>query len=264
MTKSPFTFLGVRVHAMTKHDLVSVAAEAVREGTKCVVANHNLHSLYLWRHEPNMRAFYSVADYIHIDGMSIVLLGRLLGLPLTAEHRTQYVDLLPLLADQAAKHQWRVFYLGSKPGVAEKAARILRTQYPELQIVTRDGYFDVHRSADQNRAVVAEIKDYAPHILMVGMGMPRQEIWLAENLNDLRANTIYCCGALMDFIAGEIPTPPRWLGPLGLEWLYRLLSEPARLWRRYLIEPWSILIGVLGRYFRYGQISIGVETSKHE
>jgi N-acetylglucosaminyldiphosphoundecaprenol N-acetyl-beta-D-mannosaminyltransferase len=76
---------------------------------------------------------------------------------------------------------------------------------------------------------------------MVGMGMPRQEVWVLENREDIDARALFCCGALMDYVAGEIPTPPRWIGRLGFEWLYRLLSEPSRLWRRYLLEPWSVM-----------------------
>jgi N-acetylglucosaminyldiphosphoundecaprenol N-acetyl-beta-D-mannosaminyltransferase len=72
------------------------------------------------------------------------------------------------------------------------------------------------------------------------MGMPRQEIWVLNNLEKLHAKVILTCGACMDYIAGEIPTPPRWMGRVGLEWLYRLLSEPGRLWKRYLVEPWFL------------------------
>jgi len=188
-----------------------------------------------------MREFYSLTDYNHIDGMSLVLLGRLLGLPLKREHRTGYMDLLPLLAEQAADHGWRIFYLGSRPGMAAKAARILKSRYPGLQIRTHHGHFNAEHSGPENQAVLAEIKAYAPDILMVGMGMPRQEVWVLENQKEITARAVFCCGALMDYVAGEIPTAPRWIGRLGFEWLYRLLSEPARLWRRYLLEPWSVM-----------------------
>jgi N-acetylglucosaminyldiphosphoundecaprenol N-acetyl-beta-D-mannosaminyltransferase len=264
MTVPSFDLLGIRVHAMTRHDLVGTAARAVDDRATCIIANHNLHSLYLWRQEPKMREFYSLANYVNIDGMSLVLLGRLFGLPLKSKHRTNYIDLLPLLAEEAARSQWRVFYLGSGPGVAETAARTLRTRYPGLQIATRDGYFNTDQCGAENQSVLAEICSYAPDILMVGMGMPRQEIWIAENLKGIAAHAVLCCGGLMDLVAGEIPTAPRWLGPLGLEWLYRLFSEPARLWRRYLVEPWVILIRATNGYFRSGHLSIAVETSTHE
>jgi N-acetylglucosaminyldiphosphoundecaprenol N-acetyl-beta-D-mannosaminyltransferase len=95
----------------------------------------------------------------------------------------------------------------------------------------------------ENKATIDAINTYKPHILMVGMGMPRQEHWIAKNLESIQTNTILTSGACIDYVAGAIPTPPRWMGRMGLEWLYRLFSEPKRLWRRYLIEPW--FIGIL-------------------
>ena len=113
---------------------------------------------------------------------------------------------------------------------------------------------------DNRRRCLAEIRDYDPDILLVGMGMPRQETWILENQKDIAAHAIFTSGALMDYVAGETPAPPRWLGPLGLEWLYRLLSEPGRLWRRYLLEPWLILFYMASRYLRKGHPSISAET----
>jgi N-acetylglucosaminyldiphosphoundecaprenol N-acetyl-beta-D-mannosaminyltransferase len=262
-----FNILGIRLQAMSRRDLVNVVAQSIREGGKYIIANHNLHSLYLWFHEPEAREFYSAADYIHVDGMSMILIARLFGLPLEFEHRTGYVDLLPLLAAEATRRKWRIFYLGSKPGVAEKAAGKLRVLYPGLQICTHHGHFDAEQSGRENQDVLAEINNYDPDILMVGMGMPRQEIWVLQNREYLKARAIFCCGALMDYVAGEIPTPPRWLGPLGLEWLYRLLSEPTRLWRRYLVEPWSVLMLMRVRYLRNSYLipkCIHLDTNRND
>jgi N-acetylglucosaminyldiphosphoundecaprenol N-acetyl-beta-D-mannosaminyltransferase len=253
MTRLSFDLLGLRLSAMTKRDLLGAVADAIDHCARRVIANHNLHSLYLWCHEPKTREFYRSADYTEIDGMPLVLLGRLFGLPLRREHRTTNLDLLPMLLDEAARRRWRVFYLGSKPGVAERGARILRTRYPGLQISTHHGHFDTDRSGEDNKGVLTEIRQYAPDILMVGMGMPRQEIWILENREDIAAHAILCCGGLMDLVAGEIPTAPRWLGPLGLEWLYRLVSEPTRLWRRYLVEPWSVLLHLTRQYLKAGR-----------
>src|ERR1035437_8791854 len=195
-----FEMLGIRVHAMTARDLVSAVAYAIDNDATYIIANHNFHSLYLWPRAAQMREFYSKARYVHVDGMSLILLGRLLGLPLKAAHRTTYVDLLPMVADEAVKRQWRIFYLGSAPVVAEKAARTLRTLHPGLHIATQSGYFDTSWSGDENQAVLASIRDYTPDILMVGMGMPRQEMWLAENLQFIHAHAVFCCGAMMDYV----------------------------------------------------------------
>lgn len=94
--------------------------------------------------------------------------------------------------------------------------------------------------SQQNLETLAAINAYQPHVLMVGMGMPRQEYWILDNIEHIHTNAILTAGACMDYLAGAIPTPPRWMGKMGLEWLYRLLSEPKRLWRRYLVEPWFV------------------------
>jgi N-acetylglucosaminyldiphosphoundecaprenol N-acetyl-beta-D-mannosaminyltransferase len=248
-TETPcFDLLGIRIHALSERELVDCVSKAIAGPTRCIIGNHNLHSLYMWFHEPRMREFYALADYTHIDGMLLVILGRLLGLPVKREHRTTYVDFLPNLAAEAAHREWRIFYLGSKPGVAEKAAGILRERYRGLQIRSHHGHFDARTGSLENQAILEKIKAYSPDILMVGMGMPRQEVWILENRKEIVARAVFCSGAAMDYVAGEISTPPRWMGRLGFEWLYRLVSEPNRLWRRYLIEPWSVMVRLTQLY----------------
>jgi N-acetylglucosaminyldiphosphoundecaprenol N-acetyl-beta-D-mannosaminyltransferase len=106
--------------------------------------------------------------------MGVVLLARVLKLPITRDHRVTYVDWVPHLIRDASRFGWRVFYLGSKPGVAEKAARQFRSDYPQLEIATRDGYFDMECDSS---TVIDQIRSFRTNLLMVGMGMPRQELW---------------------------------------------------------------------------------------
>jgi N-acetylglucosaminyldiphosphoundecaprenol N-acetyl-beta-D-mannosaminyltransferase len=240
MKRLPHTFLGIHVDALSIPELNSLIAQSIEQGKKWIIAHHNLHSLYLYHHDSKMQALYAKADYVHIDGMALVLLGKLLGFPLKREQRVTYADWVWSVMAEAAQKRWRVFYLGSKPGVAERGAKILRKKFPGLQIATAHGYINTQKGSQENLATIAAINDYQPHILMVGMGMPRQEYWILDNLEHIHTNTILPCGACMDYVAGAIPTPPRWMGKFGLEWLYRLLSEPKRLWRRYLLEPWFI------------------------
>jgi N-acetylglucosaminyldiphosphoundecaprenol N-acetyl-beta-D-mannosaminyltransferase len=235
------SLLGLRVHTLSDSDVVTLVTSAIRQGAHYVLGHHNSHSAYLWDRDPQMREFHARADYVLIDGMSLILLGRVAGLPLKREHRATSLDFMPLLLPEVQREGWRIYYLGSRSGVAEKGAAVLREQYPGLQIRTHHGYFSPARSSEENRAVLNDIKDYEPHILLVGMGMPRQERWILENRAELTANVIAPCGAHMDYVAGEIPTAPRWLALIYLEWLYRLLAEPKRLAYRYLVEPWSMM-----------------------
>ncbi|PAX51023.1 WecB/TagA/CpsF family glycosyltransferase [Brunnivagina elsteri] len=235
-----YKFLGIQIDALSIPELNSVIAESVEQSRKWIIANHNLHSLYLYHHDARMRTFYTKAEYTHIDGMPLVMFGKLLGYPLQRQQRVTYVDWVNPLMAEATRQGWRIFYLGSKPGVADKGVRILRDRFPGLQIACAHGYIEARKDSPENQAVLSAIATYQPHILMVGMGMPRQEYWISDNLEDIHANAILTSGACIDYIAGTVPTPPRWMGRFGLEWLYRLVSEPKRLWKRYLLEPWFV------------------------
>jgi N-acetylglucosaminyldiphosphoundecaprenol N-acetyl-beta-D-mannosaminyltransferase len=237
--------LGVRVHALTRAELVARVAELVRAGRGGVVAHHNLHSAALARRDPRLRAFYRDADVAHVDGMSLVYAARLLGLPLRREHRTTYVDLIGPLLATAARERWRVFCVAGRPGVAERAATRLRAEHAGLEIETAHGWF----AAEAAEVVVEKIRAFRPQLLFVGMGMPRQELFLHEHRERLEGCVALPCGGCFDYLAGVVATPPRWLGRVGLEWLYRLAGEPARLGPRYLLEPWTLLPVLLRELF---------------
>lgn len=244
------TLLGATIDLLSTQELVNAAGAFMREGDHVVVANHNLHSLYLFHHDPVMREYFRRARLVHIDGMGLVVLARLLGhLEVGRQHRSTYIDLGLRLFARAEEQGWHVFYLGSRPGVAEKATRRLLKRYPRLRLKTAHGYFDSTPGSPENDVVVSAINKYSPDLLLVGMGMPRQERWVFENFDRLNARAVLCTGAMMDYYAGVVPTPPRWLGAIGLEWLARLLTEPQRLWRRYLLEPWYLLAMALRELF---------------
>lgn len=234
-----YSMLGVEVDALDMPALNGVVSSAIQRNKQIVISYHNLHSAYLCRRDASMREFYAACDVAFIDGMPLIFWGRALGHPLRRDHRITYVDWIRPLASQCARQAWRFFYLGSRPGVAEEGARRLRRELPGLHITTRHGYFDA--SGRENNEVLEAIAQADPHILMVGMGMPRQERWVLENRARLPANAIVTSGAAMDYVAGAVATPPRWSGPLGLEWAFRLLHEPRRLSGRYLLEPWTLL-----------------------
>ena len=246
MSRTSYSLLGVRVDPLSLAALTAAVTDAVNSGRRCVIANHNLHSICLHRRDERLRAFYRLAHLTFIDGMSIIFAGRLLGFPMRREHRVTYVDWLDPLMATAAASGWRVMYLGGARGVAHRGAAVLRSRHPRLSIETMHGFFDPARDGEENREVLREIRTVAPELLMVGMGMPRQEHWILENLPSLPSCVVLTAGAAITYAAGVVPTPPRWAGQIGMEWLFRLVAEPRRLWKRYLLEPWSAL-GLLVR-----------------
>lgn len=233
--------LGGAMDLVTPADVLARIAEAAAGGPRVLIANHNLHSLALIRRDPEMAAFYARADLIEIDSRPAIAWGRLLGLPTRPEHRCTYLDWREAFWTLADEGRWRVFYLGGAPGVAETAAKLLKARWPGVQIAVRDGFFDKTAGGAEDAEVLAAINAFAPHVLLVGMGMPLQETWILGRYDGLNAAAVLPVGAAFDYEAGVQRAAPRILGRLGLEWLYRLLSDPARLFHRYLLEPWSLL-----------------------
>jgi len=247
------SFLGLTLNPMSSPELTAVVEQGVLERRKWIITNHNLHSVYLFHRQPRLREFYKNAHWTFIDGMPLIALGKLYGYALEREQRVTLADWMHPLMEMAARKRWRVFNLGSPDGVAEKGAAALRRMYPGLQIEVSNGYFDARPGSSGNEEVVQRINAYKPDLLMVGMGMPRQEFWTLENYARLDAHVILASnGAAIDYVAGAVPTPPRWAGRLGLEWAFRLVSEPRRLFGRYLIEPWYILMLLAMDFVRRG------------
>jgi N-acetylglucosaminyldiphosphoundecaprenol N-acetyl-beta-D-mannosaminyltransferase len=257
--------LGVDVHLLTMGRLSELVAETVRAGERRIIANHNLHSVYLYHRQPAMRAMYAAASHTFIEGMGLVAAGRLLGLPVRRANRVAVLDWIHPLMERAARERWRVFILAGRPGVARRGADTLRRQHPGLEVETASGYFDTWEQSSDNEWMVERVNRFRPHLLLVGMGMPRQEAWIAENHGRLAANVILNVGGLMDCVAGEIPTAPRWLGQYGLEWAFRLVATPRRTAGRYLVEPWLLLPVLIreltGRARRLPSVPVSVSTS---
>jgi N-acetylglucosaminyldiphosphoundecaprenol N-acetyl-beta-D-mannosaminyltransferase len=225
----------VRVDALRLRDLLLLIRKADLTERRMVVLNHNLHSLYLHGEIPAFRDAYRCASSIYIDGMPLIWIGQWAGLPLESAHRITFLDSFEEMLREMSARKLRVFYLGSTPDVLYRGLSILRERYPNLQIAGHHGYFD--QAAEANVAVIEQINAYAPHVLFVGMGMPIQELWIARNLQMMRVPAILSSGATMDYVTGDAYRPPKWAGRLGLYGVFRMFSDPARLMRRYLIEP---------------------------
>lgn len=226
--------LGIRVNPVSITALTGLALEEHRPSAVRVIGHLNLHGLHLARKHPAMKILYQKCAVVHADGMPIVWMGRALGYPFRPTHRVTYVDWLPELLEAADERGCAVFFLGGKPEVGPRVAKTVAAEYPNIRFGYHHGFL---HSQDDHQRVLDEIRQFNPRLLFVGMGMPRQEAWILEHLELLPRCTVLPCGACFDYYAGLAGTPPRILGRMGLEWAYRLVMEPRRLWRRYLLEP---------------------------
>jgi N-acetylglucosaminyldiphosphoundecaprenol N-acetyl-beta-D-mannosaminyltransferase len=242
--------LGTRFHAITAKQLIGAIDGAIARRQRLVIGHHNLHSLALCQRDAALRRYYDLCDLVYADGMSAVALARALRFPFRRHHRLTSLDFVDQLLTTAADAGWRVFYLGSEDAVISEAMAEFRRRAPGINLAARGGYFDMSPSSADSEAVLSSINGMQPDLLIVGMGMPRQEHWIRLNAHRLTALVILPIGALADYLGGAIPTPPRWSGALGLEWAFRLLAEPRRLGHRYLVEPWVLLRPLLKEFRR--------------
>ena len=233
------SLLGAEVDKVTPAFVLDFVARACAAGRGAVIANHNLHSLFLHARRADVRAFYTQAALIEFDSTPMIAWARLMGLPVTRAHRSTYLDFRDDFWAMAEARNLGVYHLGGAPGVGEAARRAITARHPRARIDIHDGYFDVH--GEDNAVVLADIAAKRPDILLVGMGMPRQELWILDNLARLPPCVILTVGGAFDYEAGVQYLPPRWTGRFGVEWLARFLADPGRLFARYFIEPWSLL-----------------------
>jgi len=236
-----------RVDALTRMELLRVFEGAIGTKKQTVILHQNLHGLYVQLTNRALDAIYDEADFVCIDGMPMVWLAKAAGLPVDAIHRTTFLDCFEEILAVAAQKSWRVFYFGGRDEVLRLGLDRLRSLLPSLIIAGHHGYV----AGDQSQKVSDAISAFRPDILFVGLGMPRQEQWVARYRFHLEASVITTCGATMEYVTGHSYRPPLWVGRLGLYGAARLLSDPKRLWRRYLLEPFALFPFLAIEIIRY-------------
>jgi N-acetylglucosaminyldiphosphoundecaprenol N-acetyl-beta-D-mannosaminyltransferase len=230
-----------RLDAKSALDRIEAAAE---QGPPVRVVHVNVHGVNLAHADPAYRGVLNCAHVILNDGKGVMMGARILGTPFPEDLNGNFFT--PLLLERARDKKWPVFFFGARPGVAARAAAELERQIPGLQIVgIRDGY----TPPGHEEELLQAIRDSGAALLLVGLGNPRQELWLDGYLDKTGARIGVGVGAFFDFQAGAIPRAPEWMNRMGLEWLYRLMLEPGRLWHRYVVGNPRFLLRVLKERF---------------
>ncbi len=232
---------GVDIDAVRMPEAVSRLMDWIHgdepSGHHYVVTPNVDHAVMLQEHDGLMAA-YGDADLILADGMPVVLASRMLRKPLP--ERVTGADLVPALF-AAADDQRPVtaYLLGAMPGVAETAAKNIEQKWPAVRVVgTYSPPFGFENDEDENTAILERIREAKPDVLVVGLGAPKQELWVHKHREQIDARISLCVGATIGFLAGNTPRAPRWMQRSGLEWLFRVASEPRRLFKRYARDAW--------------------------
>ena len=200
-----------------------------------------VHSVLECQRDPELRRIHNASGITTPDGMPLVWLSRLHGYHYV--DRVYGPDLMLALCERSAEAGYRHFFYGGAKGVPEELAANLQHRFPGLAVVgTYSPPFRPLTSEEDDQAVQM-INEVSPDVIWIGLGSPKQERWMATHIGRVEAPVLIGVGAAFDFLAGRKKQAPRWMQRSGLEWLFRLLTEPRRLWRRYLVNnPLFVLL----------------------
>lgn len=223
--------LGVKVSAITMGDAIATLERWIEEDAREYVCVTGVHGVMECRSDPSLRKIHNDAGMVTPDGMPLVYFLRLIGKKGT--ERVYGPDLMREMTAISGPRSYRQFYYGGAVGIAEKLKETLVRSVPGLQVAgTFCPPFRPMTSAE-DQAVVDQINATRPDIVWVGLSTPKQERWMAAHLGRIEAPVMIGVGAAFDFLAGTKRQAPKWMQRHALEWLFRLSSEPRRLWRRY-------------------------------
>jgi len=232
MTTATTNILGINVSAINLEQALSIIDDWIARRAPHYVCVSNVHSIMESWDDPALRRIHNEAGLVTPDGMPLVWISRRRGLDHV--NRVYGPDLLLDLCEHSVPHGYRHFFYGGAEGVADRLADHLHTRFPGLQIVGT--YTPPFRplTPEEDAQVVERINKAQPDIVWVGLGMPKQEQWMHIHVNRLAVPVLVGVGAAFDFHSGRKRQAPCWMQRSGLEWCFRLFSEPQRLWRRYL------------------------------
>ncbi len=237
---SRMKFMNTEIDNLTMDEALSEIDRLIKEDKNAYVVTPNVDHIVQLEKGGELVEVYKNADLILTDGKPLLWIAKLYKTPI--KEKISGSDLFPLLCKMAAEKGYRMFFLGAAEGVAEIAAKNLIEKYNGLNIVgTYSPPFGFEKDEAELMKIENMIKQTTPHILIVGLGCPKQELFILHNRDRLEVPISLGLGASIDFEAGNIKRAPKWMSEHGLEWLYRLIQEPKRMFKRYLVDDLKIV-----------------------
>ena len=237
--------MGCPITKLSLNDFVDTAEEFIASGTSHYIAVVNAAKIVKMRSDGELQKSVLSADLIGADGVPLVWASRLLGNALPG--RVNGTDLMDRLLERAHEKGYRIFFFGAKEEVLQAVLAKVRSRYPGARIAGfRNGYFS---KADEP-AIVQQIRESRADILFIAFGTPKKELWVKQYLSAMGVPVVHGVGGSFDVLAGIVPRAPIWMQKYGLEWLFRLLQEPSRMWRRYLITNTLFVMLFLKEWLR--------------
>jgi len=230
------TLFGLRFNRVTQQQAMELVIDAAQYRKRGFVTTPNVNMLTLLPSKPELRELFNQASFQFVDGWPIVWASNRLekqGLP----ERVAGSDLFPLICESAEKKGLTLAMIGAAEGVGDEASRRLKISYPNLNIV---GAYCPPMEAEFSAKSTADMVEFCntrkPDILLLGMGIPKQEKWISANIDNLDIGVALCFGGVIDFAAGKIKRSPQWVVTIGMEWLWRFCMSPSQYWERTILR----------------------------
>lgn len=253
ISKNIINFLGTNLNNISTSEFVDFVISHAKIKKKIFITYLNAHCANHYFKDKEYADIIDKADVVYADGMGIVYASKYLGTPL--KERVNAGDFFIDFCKRCEKEGLSLYFLGTKSRFLKRAKENIQEKVAGVKIVgTHDGYF----SKEESNEIVDNINSLKPDILVIGMGIPYQEKWLSENFEKLDVPICWCVGALFDYFGGEFFRAPVLMRKLGLEWLFRLILEPRRMWKRYMIGNFTFI----NRVIEYKKESIGRNNAK--
>lgn len=235
---------GVLIDNVYMRDALDAIDGFINKRNPILIATLNTDHVVKMSKDVSFKNIYCTATLTITDGVPIVWAARFLGTPI--KEKISGADLFPSLCELASQRGRKVFFLGGKEGAAASSAELLRKKLPSLQVSgTYCPSFGFENDEKENTKIIEMIRVASPDILFVGLGAPKQEKWIYKHKNQYKVPVSIGVGAAFDFYSGIVKRAPKWMQNVGLEWFWRLMMEPRRLWKRYLIDDpiffWLVL-----------------------
>lgn len=233
-------FMNTEIDNLTMKETLDEIDKLILKNDKSYVVTPNVDHIVQLETDVELKNIYRDASLILADGKPLLWISKWYKTPI--KEKISGSDLFPLLCEMAAKKGYSMFFLGAAEGVAAKAAENLKKKYNGLKIVgTYSPPYGFEKDEIESEKIIDMVKEAHPDILILGLGSPKQEKFVYHYCKDLGVPISLGLGASLDFEAGNIRRAPKWMSDHGLEWLYRLIKEPKRMFKRYIIDDCKIV-----------------------
>ncbi|MGB0712664.1 MAG: WecB/TagA/CpsF family glycosyltransferase [Gammaproteobacteria bacterium] len=238
------SILGIPVENLTMDEAVEAILEAMEKPVARQICFVNADCFNIAARDPEYRQTLLSCDAVYADGIGVKLAGKILRREV--KQNVNGTDLFPRLCDAMQGTQRSLYLLGARPGIADAVAEFVTKNYPDCRIAGHHhGYLD----EAGEREVIEEIRASGAELLLVAFGAPRQDRWIEQHLEETGVRVAMGVGGLFDFYSGRMPRAPQWMRELALEWLYRFIQEPRRMWRRYFVGNFVFLFRIYRERF---------------